>query len=298
MSINPLMQTNLLVLSSPASCSPRVAATDQVRIEALRCPPEVTVQWRVPKAKLGLMWVRDRRGSVRVLSGPPPGNVRAGEANLWFFPEGFDAEGEVVGRTASDCIGLFVEPSFVPLPVKTTLMEPIIGFSDGALGRTFNALAGELGGPDEPQPKYIEGWAMQVLAHLGRSRRVAQSRHPPSGLAPWQLRRAKKMLLADVCEHLPLSVVAAACRLSTSHFSRAFKISTGVPPHQWLIEARLRNAQYLLAQSEPRLADVASMCGFADQSHFSRVFARLHGTTPARWRREHLSNPALLTAPG
>jgi hypothetical protein len=60
------------------------------------------VQWRVPEAKLGLMWVRDRRGSVRVLSnGRAVENPYPGDANLWFFPAGFDAEGELVGRSAT-----------------------------------------------------------------------------------------------------------------------------------------------------------------------------------------------------
>ncbi len=290
MMIDSLTQTNLRVLSNSAPASTRVASTEHVRIEVLRCPPDVTVQWRVPEATLGLMWVRDRRGSVRVLSsGRPAENLSTGDANLWFFPEGFDAEGELVGPGATDCIGLFVEPSFVPAPVKTELAEPIVGFSDSALGRTFNALAGQLAEPDEPQPMYLDGWAMQVLAHMRRAGRAAQSRRPArtSGLAPWQLRRAKEMLLADISEQLPLTDVAAACRISVSHFARAFRVSTGVPPHQWLIASRVNNARDLLAQSETPLAEIASMCGFADQSHFSRLFARAHGTSPGTWRREH-----------
>jgi AraC-like DNA-binding protein len=227
---------------------------------------------------------------MRVLAGGRAGeNPYPGDANLWFFPEGFDAEGELVGRSATDCVGLFVEPSFVPAPVKSELGEPIVGFSDGALGRSFNALALQLAEPDEPQPMYIDGWAMQVLAHVRRAGRTAEPRRPArtSGLAPWQLRRAKEMLLADVSEHLPLAAVAAACRISVSHFARAFRVSTGVPPHQWLIAARVSNARDLLAQSETPLAEIATMCGFADQSHFSRLFARAHGTSPGSWRREH-----------
>jgi AraC-like DNA-binding protein len=275
------------VHSNSAPPSPRVASTDHVRIEMLRCPPDATVQWRMPEAKLGLMWVRDRRGSVRLLSGEQPTeSSRAGDANLWFYPEGFDAEGELIGRNATDCIGLFVEPSFVPAPVKSELMEPIVGFSDSALGRTFNALAGQLAEPDEPQPLYLEGWAMQVLAHVRRAGRTAPSGRS-SGLAPWQLRRAREMLLGDISDHLPLSAVAAACRLSVSHFARAFRVSTGVPPHQWLITARVYHARNLLAQSETPLAEIANMCGFADQSHFSRLFARVNGTSPGAWRRVH-----------
>jgi AraC-like DNA-binding protein len=294
MMIDSLAHTNLRVLSNTTRTAARVAATEHVRIEVLRCPADATVQWRVPEAKLGLMWVRDRRGSVRVLSSArPTENLNAGDANLWFFPEGFDAEGELVGRSATDCIGLFVEPSFVPPTVKCELVEPIVGISDRALGRSFNALAGQLAEPDEPQPMYIDGWAVQMLAHVRRAGLSAPSRRPEraSGLAPWQLRRAKEMLLGNISDPLPLSAVAAACRISSSHFARAFRISTGVPPHQWLIAERVNSARNLLAQSEAPLAEIASMCGFADQSHFSRLFGRVNGTSPGAWRREHRLDP-------
>jgi len=55
---------------------------------------------------------------------------------------------------------------------------------------------------------------------------------------------------------------------------------------QWLVAARINSARDLLAQSEVPLAEIATMCGFADQSHFSRRFACVNGTSPARWRRE------------
>jgi AraC-like DNA-binding protein len=287
--INPLMQTNLRVLSG-TPFSPRVASTDYVRFEMLRCPPDTTVQWRIPKAKVGLIWVRDRRGSVRVLSGDhSTEELRTGDANLWFFPENLATEGEIVGSSAINCIGLFVEPSFVPQPVRNELADPIVGLSDSTLGRTFNALTGQLAELAEPEPMYIEGWAIQVLARVGRGQRMARSSRQTrmSGLAAWQLRRAKEMLLADISGHLPLSELATACRLSVSHFLRAFRASTGTPPRRWLIAQRVNNAQKLLAQSEVPLSEIAYTCGFADQSHFSRVFARISGTTPSVWRREH-----------
>jgi len=107
------------------------------------------------------------------------------------------------------------------------------------------------------------------------------------GLAPWQLRRAKEMFLADMSERLPLDRVATACKLSASHFGTAFKASTGHPPHQWLMKARIERARVLLTASTMSLADVAGACGFADQSHFSRAFLRAVGISPGVWRREN-----------
>lgn len=107
------------------------------------------------------------------------------------------------------------------------------------------------------------------------------------GLAPWQLRRAKEMFLAEMSERLPLDRVAAACKLSASHLGKAFNASTGVPPHQWRMKARIERARVLLTESTTSLADVAGACGFADQSHFSRAFMRVVGTSPGAWRREN-----------
>lgn len=105
------------------------------------------------------------------------------------------------------------------------------------------------------------------------------------GLAPWQERRATEMLLASFDRQLPLADLAAACKLSLSHFVRAFRQSTGLPPHRWLMQRRVEMSKELLADSQHSLADVALTSGFADQSHFTRMFSRVAGMTPGAWRR-------------
>ncbi len=203
--------------------------------------------------------------------------------------DGVGAEGELTGRGAYDCAGVFVDPSFLPLAVKQVLAEPIAGFTHDALGRAFDELGQELAEPDAVLPLFTEGWAMQALAYVARASRSVDPAGVPSrsGLAPWQLRRAKEMFRADLSANLSLQRVAEACKLSVSHFSRAFKVSTGEPPHQWLLTARIERARDVLADSATPLVEVADMCGFADQSHFSRVFARAMGSSPGAWRREH-----------
>ena len=130
---------------------------------------------------------------------------------------------------------------------------------------------------------------MQALAHVARRSQAREPDHRirSGGLAPWQLRRAKDMFLADLRKNLSLQFVASACKLSVSHFSRGSKASTGVSPHQWLLATRVEMAQDLLTRSQTPLVEVAGICGFADQSHFTRVFARTTGTSPGLWRREH-----------
>jgi transcriptional regulator GlxA family with amidase domain len=105
------------------------------------------------------------------------------------------------------------------------------------------------------------------------------------GLAPWQLRRVLAVMGNLAGDHA-IADLARQCGVSVGHFSRAFKQSAGVPPHQWLLEQRVRRAQHLLALSPVPIADIAQQCGFADQSHLTRVFERITGTTPGRWRRQ------------
>ena len=105
------------------------------------------------------------------------------------------------------------------------------------------------------------------------------------GLAPWQERCAKNMLTANLGGAVVLADLAKECRLSVSHFSRAFRQSVGVAPYRWLQVRRVELAKDLLRDRNSSLAEVALRCGFADQSHFTRVFTRWAGVSPGAWRR-------------
>jgi AraC family transcriptional regulator len=104
-------------------------------------------------------------------------------------------------------------------------------------------------------------------------------------LAPWQTRRAKEFLNANLYKDISLSSVAAECNLSVSHFAHAFRRTVGRPPHRWLMERRIDAVKNLLLTSRLTLAEVASQCGFADQSALSRSFKRVLGDSPGEWRR-------------
>jgi len=114
----------------------------------------------------------------------------------------------------------------------------------------------------------------------GTARRLVRG-----GLAPWQLRRATELLAAHLGGDISLAELASECGLSRSHFARAFKQSTGTAPHRWLIERKIERAKNLLTRSRLPMAEVAIASGFADQSHFTRVFAGLVGASPGAWRR-------------
>jgi len=112
---------------------------------------------------------------------------------------------------------------------------------------------------------------------------------PRRRLAPWQARRAIKLLIRSTSTACPVATLAAACGLSRSHFAHAFRATTGVPPHKWLLLHRVRHACAMMERTDRPLAEIAQRCGFADQSHFSRTFRVVMGSSPAVWRRERRS---------
>lgn len=105
------------------------------------------------------------------------------------------------------------------------------------------------------------------------------------GLAGWQVRRAKELIEANIDKPVSMADVSDECGLSAAHFSRAFKVSTGMTPYEWLQTCRVDAAMEMMRTSDMPLAGVAVACGFTDQSHFTRIFSRLAGQTPAAWRR-------------
>jgi AraC family transcriptional regulator len=123
----------------------------------------------------------------------------------------------------------------------------------------------------------------RLLALHGNTRPAAPQ---CGGLAPWQLRRVKDFMRDHAQEDLLLEDLASLVDLSAKHFARAFRQSTGLPPHRWLVNQRIDQARGLLSKGESSLAQIALACGFADQSHFSVAFRKATGATPGAYRRE------------
>ena len=115
-----------------------------------------------------------------------------------------------------------------------------------------------------------------------------------SKLAAWQEATAKQLMLANLDAGISVAEVAEACALSRSHFTRKFKESTLLSPHVWLRQQRVDKAMALLRDSPLSLTQVAMECGFFDQAHFCRVFARSQGMTPLAFKRRQQGQPVEL----
>ena len=104
-----------------------------------------------------------------------------------------------------------------------------------------------------------------------------------AGREPLAVRRAKDYLAVHVDEQVEFESLARAAGLSPFHLIRVFRKATGMTPHNWLVDRRVHLACNLLRDGLSA-THVAARCGFADQSHLTRVFKSRLGVTPGQFR--------------
>lgn len=149
------------------------------------------------------------------------------------------------------------------------------------------ALVGSMDRPSEAQAMFVEHIALAFHAHVAHTYGGVRVRQRSvGGLTPRQLRRACDAMQSALHGKHSIASLATECGLSSGHFAKAFKEATGLAPHQWLTRKRLEHARELLVHTRLELSTIASTCGFADQSHLSRAFARHMRQSPGRWRRQ------------
>ena len=166
--------------------------------------------------------------------------------------------------------------------------QPGHGYDDAIVRHIGASLLEALRRPNEVNQLFIDYTMLALAAHVAQRYGGLQRANKPmlGGLAPWQVKRARERLESDLGGKLPLVVIAAEFGLSPSHFSRAFRTSVGMPPHQWLLRQRVKVAKQLMTVPDLSLSEIAISAGFADQSHFTRVFSSIVGVSPGAWRRQ------------
>lgn len=170
-------------------------------------------------------------------------------------------------------------------PIADLASAPGAGVEDSVMSHLSLAALHALHEPHATTGLLLDQIMNGVCAHtLSRFGRMsAATSRGVGGLAAWQERRAKELMDAEL--DVSLTQIAASCQLSVTHFVRAFRQSTGMSPHQWLIRRRVQKAMALLVDPTLDIAEIALSCGFSSQSHLNRAFSARVGMPPGQWRR-------------
>jgi AraC family transcriptional regulator len=133
---------------------------------------------------------------------------------------------------------------------------------------------------------YGESLANSLAVYLLKRYSNLTTRLEPhrGGLSRSTLNRVLEYTNANLADNLDLSVLANVAGVNLYHFARAFKQSTGVSPHQYVLRRRIEQAKELLAHSQTSIIEASARTGFVDQSHFSKVFRRIVGVSPSEYR--------------
>jgi AraC-like DNA-binding protein len=224
----------------------------------------------VPYLRTGDTFIHDLRRDPAAMIDSPVHTM------MWFMP-----------RQALNALADEANVSYI----DELRFDPRIGVADEIIRQISASMLPALRSPDQVSRLFVDHIALALTAHVAHSYGGMPNgpRLVKGGLAPWQERRSKEMLVANLAGNIPLAMIAEACGLSVSHFSRAFRKSTGLAPHAWLQQARVAHAMTLLRQRGQSLSEIALACGFVDQSHFTRVFVRRVGLAPGSWRKVAMS---------
>lgn len=165
---------------------------------------------------------------------------------------------------------------------------PCFSKSDPLIHSLGLALKSELQSGDFSSRLYIDSLISTLITHLIRhySNQEQQHSKPLSNpLSKQKLQQVIDYIYQNLDRDLTLAELAKLVQISPSYFSILFKQTTGITPHQYVIQCRIEHAKQLLRQNNMAIADIALRLGFSHQSHLSRHFKKLVGVTPKQFRK-------------
>jgi AraC family transcriptional regulator len=218
----------------------------------------------------------------------PRFSCRPGEIN--FFRMGCRVTGKITG--ALECVRIFIDPDFVHRSDDSRAIDRasapwLAGSSDPLKRRLALELASHLERSPRIEPLLVDGAASLLTLGLFQ---VASNRAPyrlAGQLSPPQLRIVVNYIESNLGRGITLAELAGYVGLSTPQFCYAFRNSTGLSPHRYLVKQRIERAKVMLRGKVNDITEIALALGFNSQSHFTNAFRIATGNTPMRYRREN-----------
>ena len=159
------------------------------------------------------------------------------------------------------------------------------GLFDPAIGRLVRAMEEEIAAGCPSGDAYGESLSVALLSYLlARYSVDAPQERPKWSLTDYQLRLVVNCMHAHLEANISLAQLASLAQTGIYEFCRRFKNTTGFTPHNYLTQLRVEEGKRLLAEQRASIAEISLMLGFANQSHFTRIFHKMTGTTPKRFR--------------
>ena len=210
---------------------------------------------------------------------------------LSYIPAGMEVSSEVLEKCRLRHLDIHLDITSLEAHLgqeidRAVLETPRIGFCDPRIRSLVHMIADDLAS-DIPSPElYSESLVTALTSALLTPLPENDTTRKRGKLAPHHLRKSVEFIEQNCGRIIRLDELAELTGLSQSYFCSAFRETTGMPPHQWQMKARVERAKSMLRDGATPLAGVAAHVGFADQAHLTRVFRRITGTTPGVWRRE------------
>jgi len=271
------------------------AQSKRMRVELF--PPESVAEPR--------HWVRHDQAFAMMLG---PGSIEWGSQRSAM--EKFDyAAGDLAlcDRHVGEWVGLMATPH-LQLGISDA---PLMAASDGAYGEV--ELRAQRKFVDPRLGSLVAAAHAEMVAGFPSGRLFLDSieqamavalvnghavRHRPvqmykGGLGSARLRRIKELVHSKMEDDLSLDEMAQSVGLSTAHFARMFRKSTGETPHQFVLRQRVEHAKAMLRAPDARVLDVAVACGFKTQQHFAQVFRDVCRVSPKKYRQDFLDSEVI-----
>lgn len=271
--------------------SSRHVGWDGVVVESFDNVPAYAVpQHEHPIDYLNL--IRSGRSMCQWTADGHTGSTEEGPGTVYILPAG--TRDQLTRSAPTNQIMLVIAPHFLAKSMEETAhlsrFELISRWNlqDRHIAALMLALHADLEDGSPAGPLYGESLGVALAHYLIRcySVRVPRERQYNGGMPTARLNRVLDLMRQNFAKETRLWELAELAGMSPHYFCDLFKKSTGFSPHQYLLRFRIDRAKIFLRSPQSGISQVAKATGFADQSHFTKVFRRIVGVTPTQFRQK------------